>query len=175
MEQKDIILAKGNIKNVLKRIGAYKSNLFCIGEDSITKSGVIVCNGEIISSRILDINIKAGGAFGSVLSYNQNYINHIDVKYVDYNDKDIKTMSFNILDNDALIEIIKFISEKQQDKEKVENIEKNQLIFDEKLKKIQQFLIENKTQIECIGELKNQILDMNNKLDVLLTERSLRH
>ncbi len=173
--EKDIILAKGNIQNVLKRIGVYKSNLFCIGEDDITKSGVIVCNGDIVSSRILDITIKAGGATGSMLSYNQHYINHIDVKYVDPNDKDIKTMSFNILDNDALIEIIKFIAEKQQDKENIEKIEKNQLIFDEKLKKIQQFLIENKTQIECIGELKNQILDMNNKLDVLLTERNLRH
>ena len=43
----------------------------------------------------------------------KNYINHIDVKYVDYNDKEIKTMSFNILDNDALIEIVKFIAEKQ--------------------------------------------------------------
>lgn len=173
--EKDIILAKGNINNVLKRIGVYKSNLFCLGEDDITKSGVIVCNGDIVSSRILNITLKAGGATGGILSYNQNYINHIDVKYVDPNDKDIKTMSFNILNNDALIEIVKFITEKQQDKEKVENIEKNQLIFDEKLKKMQQFLIENKTQIECIGELKNQILDMNNKLDVLLTERSLRH
>lgn len=172
--EKDIILAKGNIQNVLKRIGAYKSNLFCIGEDNITKSGVIVCNGDIVSSRILDIALKAGGTSGSLLSYNQNYINHIDVKYVDPNDKDIKTMSFNILDNDALIEIIKFITEKQQDKENIEKIEKNQLIFDEKLKKIQQFLIENKAQIECIGELKNQILDMNNKLDILLTERSVR-
>lgn len=38
----DIIFAKGNVKNVLKRIGAYKSNLFCFGEDPITKSGVIV-------------------------------------------------------------------------------------------------------------------------------------
>ena len=173
--EKDIILAKGNIQNALKRIGVYKSNLFCLGEDDITKSGVIVCNGDIVSSRILDVTIKAGGATGSVLSYNQNYINHIDVKYIDPTDKDIKTMSFNILDNDALIEIIKFINEKQQDKENIEKIEKNQLIFDEKLKKIQQFLIENKTQIECIGELKNQILDMNNKLDVLLTERCLRH
>jgi len=55
---------------VLKRIGVYKSNLFCIGEDDITKLGVIVCNGDIISSRILDITIKAGGATGSMLSYN---------------------------------------------------------------------------------------------------------
>ena len=171
----DIILAKGNIKNVLKRIGAYKSNLFCFGEDPITKSGVIVSNGEIISSRILDINLIAGGASGSMLSYSKNYINHIDVKYVDYNDKEIKTMSFNILDNDALIEIVKFIAEKQQDKENIEKIEKNQIIFDEKLKKIQQFLIENKEQIQCIEDLKNQILDMNNKLDVLLSERTLRH
>mgnify|MGYP004646427223 FL=1 len=121
----DIILAKGNIKNVLKRIGAYKSNLFCFGEDPITKSGVIVSNGEIISSRILDINLIAGGASGSMLSYSKNYINHIDVKYVDYNDKEIKTMSFNILDNDALIEIVKFIAEKQKDKENIEKIEKN--------------------------------------------------
>lgn len=171
----DIILAKGNIKNVLKRIGAYKSNLFCFGEDPITKSGVIISNGEIISSRILDINLIAGGASGSMLSYSKNYINHIDVKYVDYNDKEIKTMSFNILDNDALIEIVKFITEKQKDKENIEKIEKNQLIFDEKLKKIQQFLIEHKEQIQCIGDLKNQILDMNNKLDVLLSERTLRH
>ena len=44
----DIIFAKGNVKNVLKRIGAYKSNLFCFGEDPITKSGVIISNGEII-------------------------------------------------------------------------------------------------------------------------------
>lgn len=171
----DIIFAKGNVKNVLKRIGAYKSNLFCFGEDPITKSGVIVSNGEIISSRILDINLIAGGASGSMLSYSKNYINHIDVKYVDYNDKEIKTMSFNILDNDALIEIVKFIAEKQQDKENIEKIEKNQIIFDEKLKKIQQFLVENKEQIQCIGDLKNQILDMNNKLDVLLSERTLRH
>lgn len=64
----DIIFAKGNVKNVLKRIGAYKSNLFCFGEDPITKSGVIVSNGEIISSRILDINLIAGGASGSMLS-----------------------------------------------------------------------------------------------------------
>ena len=60
-------------------------------------------------------------------------------------------------------------------KENIEKIEKNQIIFDEKLKKIQQFLIENKEQIQCIGDLKNQILDMNNKLDVLLSERTLRH
>ena len=70
---------------------------------------------------------------------------------------------------------VKFIAEKQQDKENIEKIEKNQIIFDEKLKKIQQFLIENKEQIQCIGDLKNQILDMNNKLDVLLSERTLRH
>ena len=132
----DIIFAKGNVKNVLKRIGAYKSNLFCFGEDPITKSGVIISNGEIISSRILDINLIAGGASGSMLSYSKNYINHIDVKYVDYNDKEIKTMSFNILDNDALIEIVKFISEKQQDKENIEKIEeyKNSVFWSYDLK-----------------------------------------
>ena len=78
----DIIFAKGNVKNVLKRIGAYKSNLFCFGEDPITKSGVIISNGEIISSRILDINLIAGGASGSMLSYSKNYINHIKYKQI---------------------------------------------------------------------------------------------
>lgn len=36
----DIIFAKGNVKNVLKRIGAYKSNLFCFGEDQIGRAHV---------------------------------------------------------------------------------------------------------------------------------------
>ena len=55
---KDLLFAQGSLQNALKRIGQYKSNLFCMGEDPITKSGVIISNGEIVSSRILDIKLK---------------------------------------------------------------------------------------------------------------------
>lgn len=167
---KDLLFAQGDISNVLKRIGEYKSNLFCIGEDPVTKSGVIVSNGEIVSSKILDITLKEYISDDSVLSY----INKLEVKYIDSETKQIKTMYFNILNDEALNLVIKIISEKQQFLEKVEKIDKNQLIFDEKLKKIQYFLSENKNQIECIDELKNELIQINNKLDILLTERALR-
>lgn len=82
-------------------------------------------------------------------------------------------MSFNILNNEALDAVIKVILENQQIDERLQNIEKNVIISDEKVKKIQAFLAENKGKIECIGDIKNQIIDMNNKLDILLTERSV--
>lgn len=81
-------------------------------------------------------------------------------------------MSFNILNNEALDAVIKVILENQQIDERLQNIEKNVIISDEKVKKIQAFLAENKDKIECICGIKNQIIYMNNKLDILLTERS---
>lgn len=169
---KDLLFAQGSLQNVLKRIGEYKSNVFCIGEDPTTKSGVIVSNGEIVSSRILDVKLKNTGLGEGVLSFTTNYLNTIEVKYIDVASKSIQSMSFNILNNEALDAVVKVILENQQIDERLQNIEKNIIISDEKVKKIQEFLAENKDKIECIGDIKNQIIDMNNKLDILLTERS---
>ena len=69
---KDLLFAQGSLQNVLKRIGEYKSNVFCIGEDPTTKSGVIVSNGEIVSSRILDVKLKNTGlGEGVIIIYNK--------------------------------------------------------------------------------------------------------
>ena len=144
---KDLLFAQGSLQNALKRIGQYKSNLFCMGEDPITKSGVIRSNGEIVSSRILDIKLKNTGNNAGVLSFTTNYLNTIEVKYIDVTDKAIKSMSFNILNNDALDMVVKVILSNQKIEERLQNIEKNIIISDEKVKKMQQFLAENKDKI----------------------------
>lgn len=169
---KDLLFAQGSLQNALKRIGQYKSNLFCMGEDPVTKSGVIISNGEIVSSRILDIKLKNTGNNAGVLSFTTNYLNTIEVKYIDVTDKAIKSMSFNILNNDALDMVVKVILSNQKIEERLQNIEKNIIISDEKLKKMQQFLAENKDKICSIESIKNQVIDLTNKLDIILTERN---
>lgn len=87
--------------------------MFCIGEDPTTKSGVIVSNGEIVSSRILDVKLKNTGLGEGVLSFTTNYLNTIEVKYIDVVSKSIQSMSFNILNNEALDAVVKVILENQ--------------------------------------------------------------
>lgn len=81
--------------------------------DPTTKSGVIVSNGEIVSSRILDVKLKNTGLGEGVLSFTTNYLNTIEVKYIDVASKSIQSMSFNILNNEALDAVIKVILENQ--------------------------------------------------------------
>ena len=81
-------------------------------------------------------------------------------------------MSFNILNNDALDMVVKVILSNQKIEERLQNIEKNIIISDEKVKKMQQFLAENKDKICSIESIKNQDIDLTNKLDIILTERN---
>lgn len=172
MDRSEKVYGQGSIDNVIKRIGVNKSNVFAVGNDPVTQSGIIVSEGKVVSSKILDITIKSGKN-NIVMSSSDEYLNKVIVKYVSSDTKRIETQSFDILNTDALLETIKLIQKFDDVVENVSKIEEKQAIFDEKLRKIQLFLDENKNQIGCIGMLKDQIIDLTNKVDVLLTEREI--
>ena len=169
MEQKEIIYAQGDIQNAIKRLGVNKSNLFCTGTDSVLNSGVIVSQGKIVSSKILDITIRSGKN-NIIASSTSDYLNKVVVTYINSDTKRIETEEFKILNTDALIEIVQIIKNNKEQLEKLEKTEKNVLILDEKVSKMRQFLDENENQILCIRTLKDQICELTNKLDYLIAK-----
>lgn len=169
MEQKEIVYAQGELSNAIKRIGVNKSNVFCAGNDPILNSGAIISQGKIISSKILDITVRSGKN-NIVASSTSDYLNKVVVTYINADSKRIDKEEFRILNDDALIEIVQIIKNNKETQEKIQNIEKNVLILDEKTSKMNQFLDENKFQILSIATLKDQICEVTNKLDYLISK-----
>lgn len=162
MEYTEMIYGQGDIQSALKRIGVNDSNVFAIGHDPLLKSGVIVSQGKIVSSKILDISLKSTN-----LSEHTDFLNKIEVKYVNSDTKHINSMTFNILNDNALIELISILKNNKELSDSVNTLIKNQELFNQKLNNINSFLNEYENHIRTIEDLKLQIIALQSEINAL--------
>lgn len=160
--ESEIINGQGSIQNVLKRIGESGSNMFCVGHDPLLQSGVIVSQGKIVSSKILDIRLKSSNLLDLY-----DYANKIEVSYVDTNTKHVSTLTFNILNDKALQDLISILKKNQEVNETIAKIQEKQAKYDEKLQFYSDFLIKYGEQVPCIPEMKHDIIALQMQIDNL--------
>lgn len=159
MEHLEIINGQGDLSSAIKRIGVNGSNLFACGNDPLLQSGAIVSQGKLISSKILDISLKTGN-----LLSNNTKLNRIDVKYINSDTKRIDTMTFNILNDQALSELINILNNYNKLSTDVDKLMVNYDIVDKKLNNISKFLSEYEDNISNLSKLENSVLIMKNEL-----------
>lgn len=162
MEHSEIINGQGSIQSVLKRIGVNGSNVFCCGTDPLLQSGIIVSQGKIVSSKILDIRIKSSNLLAI-----HDHVNKIEVTFVNADSKLISTMSFNILNDNTLHEIVDIAKHYDELNNTVDNHDKEISCLSTKLSNINTFINSNETNIESIPELKYKINALENKIEAL--------
>lgn len=162
MEHTEIVNGQGTIQSALKRIGVTDSNVFCLGYDPLLQSGVIVSQGKVVSSKILNIQVKP-----SNLMEIHEYTNKVDVTFVNSDSKQISSLTFNILNDTALVELVSIIKNNNKLKDSISNLDKNINELSEKVSNIDSYISTNEKEIESIPELKRKIDSLQNHIDRL--------